>query len=94
MCGETPSEFNADPRNLPPIEDMAVKIALQRITTMNSDEIGNLVRQGLTLALGSIAGSTMTTSQGVSIAAGAGALASVLWSVYAHWNMKKIPETK
>ena len=62
---------------------------------MNSDEIGNLVRQGLTLAIGSIAGSTMTTSsETYSIAAGAGALASVLWSVYAHWNMKKVPETK
>ena len=92
--GESPTEFNNDPGNLPTVEDMAVKIALQRIMTMNSDEIGNLVRQGLTLALGSIAGSTMTTSQGVSIAAGAGALASVLWSVYAHWNMKKVPVTK
>ncbi len=92
--GESPTEFNDDPGNLPTVEDMVVKIALQRIMHMNSDEIGNLVRQGLTLALGSIAGSTMTTSQSVSIAAGAGALASVLWSVYAHWNMKKVPETK
>ena len=92
--GESPTEFNNDPGNLPTVEDMAVKIALQRITTMNSDEIGNLVRQGLTLALGSIAGSTMSSNQSVSIAAGAGALASVLWSVYAHWNMKKVPETK
>ena len=73
---------------------MAVKIALQRIMTMNSEEIGNLVRQGLTLALGSVAGSTMSSNQSVSIAAGAGALASVLWSIYAHWNMKKVPETK
>ena len=92
--GESPTEFNNDPGNLPAVEDMAVKVALQRIMTMNSDEIGNLVRQGLTLALGSVAGSTMTSNQSVAIAAGAGALASVLWSVYAHWNMKKVPETK
>ena len=91
---ESPTEFNNDPGNLPTVEDMAVKIALQRIMTMNSDEIGNLVRQGLTLALGSVAGSTMSSNQSVSIAAGAGALASVLWSIYAHWNMKKVPETK
>ena len=92
--GESPTEFNNYPGDTPTVEDMAVKIALQRIMTMNSDEIGNLVRQGLTLALGSVAGSTMSSNQSVSIAAGAGALASVLWSVYAHWNMKKVPVTK
>ena len=92
--GESPTEFNNYPGDTPTVEDMAVKIALQRIMTMNSDEIGNLVRQGLTLALGSVAGSTMSSNQSVSIAAGAGALASVLWSIYAHWNMKKVPETK
>ena len=92
--GESPEEFDNDPGNLPTVEDMAISAILQRITTMNSDEIGNLVRQGLTLALGSVAGSTMTSNQSVSIAAGAGALASVLWSIYAHWNMKKVPVTK
>lgn len=92
--GESPAQFNDDPENTPTVEDMAVTIALRRITTMNSDEIGNLVRQGLTLMLSSIAGSTMSSNQSVAIAAGAGALASVLWSVYAHWNMKKVPATK
>lgn len=92
--GESPTEFNNDPGNTPTVEDMAVKIALQRIMHMNSDEIGNLVRQGLTLVLGSISGATISSSQGVAIATGAGALASVLWSVYAHWNMRKVPESK
>ena len=92
--GESPTEFNNYPGDTPTVQDLAVKIALQRIMTMNSDEIGNLVRQGLTLALGSVAGSAMSSNQSVSIAAGAGALASVLWSVYAHWNMKKVPVTK
>ena len=61
---------------------------------MNADEVGNLVRQGLTLLLSGTAASTYVSgSQGVAIAAGAGALASLVWSVIAHWNMKKVPET-
>ena len=60
---------------------------------MNGDEIGNAVRQVLTLLLSSASASSFVSgSQAVAIATGAGALASVLWSVYAHWNMKKVPE--
>jgi hypothetical protein len=59
---------------------------------MNSDEVGNGVRQLATLLLsgGSMA-AYVSNSQGVAIAAGVGALASVLWSIYAHWGMVKVP---
>ena len=61
---------------------------------MNSDEVGSAVRQVATLLLSSAsAGAFVSNSQGVAIAAGLGAIASVLWSVYAHWGMKKVPQT-
>lgn len=60
---------------------------------MNSDEIGNMVRQLATMLLSSAAASTYVSgSQGVAIAAGLGALASVIWSIAAHWNKVKVPE--
>ena len=61
---------------------------------MNEDEIGSLVRQILTMVLsGASATAFVSSNQAAAIAAGLGALASVLWSVYAHWDKKKVPET-
>ena len=60
---------------------------------MNGDEIANMVKQVLTLLLSSAGASAYVSgNDAVAIATGAGALASVGWSVYAHWNMKKVPE--
>ena len=59
---------------------------------MNSDEIGNMVRQLLTLVLSGAAASTYVShDQGIAIAAGAGACASVIWSIAAHWGKVKVP---
>lgn len=60
---------------------------------MNSDEIGNIVRQVLTalLSSGSVA-AVVNHDQATAIAAGVAALASVAWSVYAHRGMRKVPE--
>jgi hypothetical protein len=66
---------------------------------MNSDEVWNLVKQVLTLASGIAVGAgLLTADQGVSlvndivlvIPAVIGA-SSIVWSVYSHWNMKKVP---
>lgn len=58
---------------------------------MNSDEVGNAVRQVATFVLSSgSAAAYVSNSQGIAIAAGLGALGSVLWSIYAHWGMKKV----
>jgi hypothetical protein len=60
---------------------------------MNPDEIGSVVRQVITLVLSSAAASAyVNNSQAVAIAAGLGAMASVVWSIFAHWNLKKVPE--
>ena len=62
---------------------------------MNSDEVGNIVRQIATAMLsGSAASAYVSSDQSVAIAAGLAALASVLYSVYAHWGMKKVPDQK
>lgn len=59
---------------------------------MNSDAIGSLVRQVLTLVLSSGGmAAYVNGSQATAIAAGAAALVSVLWSIVAHWGMKKVP---
>ena len=59
---------------------------------MNGDQIGNAVRQVATLVLSSTAASAyVSSSQSVAIAAGLAALASVAWSIYAHWGMVKVP---
>lgn len=61
---------------------------------MNSDQIGGLVRQVATALLSSGAATAFVSSeQGIAIAAGLGALVSVMWSIVAHWGMKKVPET-
>lgn len=61
---------------------------------MNPDEAGNMVRQILTLVLSGTMGSAYVSgTQAVAIATGVGAVASVIWSIAAHWNMKKVPET-
>lgn len=67
---------------------------------MRSDEILNFAKQLLTLASGVAVGIGLLTSDqaselvsyliiGVPAMIGAG---SVVWSVYAHWGMKKVPE--
>jgi hypothetical protein len=67
---------------------------------MNSQETMNLVRQLLTFALAYAAGRGLISAdqssalvsdivQAIPLIGGAG---SILWSVYAHWNMKKVNE--
>lgn len=60
---------------------------------MNSDEISALVTKivvGLfSMGMGA---SVVTQSQGAAIATGLGAVAAVLFGVYQHWNMRKVPE--
>jgi hypothetical protein len=69
---------------------------------MNDQEKMNALRQGLTLVFGmlTVAMPWLATSQQYSalttdvmtiVPAGV-SLYSVLWSIYAHWNMKKVPE--
>lgn len=61
---------------------------------MNQDEIGNATRQIATAILSFLVGDGMVSGdQAGALAAGAGALVSIIWSIYAHWNMKKVPET-
>ena len=61
---------------------------------MNSDSVASMVRQILTLLLSSGAASAYVTGdQAVAIASGAAALVSVAWSIWAHYGMRKIPET-
>jgi len=62
---------------------------------MNADEIGSLVRKLAVAMLSGTAG-TWITSHGLtvdSVGVLAGDLGVILWGVYAHWNMKKVPET-
>ena len=60
---------------------------------MNSDSVGSMVRQILTLLLSSAAASSYVSGdQAVAIASGAAALVSVAWSWYAHYGMRKVPE--
>jgi hypothetical protein len=60
---------------------------------MNPDELGNLGKQTATFLLSFVSGITASADQKTAIAAGIGALVSVCWSIYSHWNMKKVPET-
>jgi uncharacterized membrane protein YebE (DUF533 family) len=66
---------------------------------MNSDEVLNLVKQLLTLGSGIAIGARLLTAEQaaslindifVIIPAVMGAV-SVVWSVYSHWQMKKVP---
>ena len=67
---------------------------------MNNQEVTNLVRQLLTLAGGMLAGAgvlnanqSYTLVNDIMVAVPALiSLGSVAWSVYAHWNMRKVPE--
>lgn len=68
---------------------------------MNNQEIMNAVRQVLTLAFGLLTmrgimtadqASTLVTDFGVIVPALC-SIGSVGWSIYAHWNMVKVPET-
>ncbi len=68
---------------------------------MNSQEAMNLLRQMLTLVGGILTGmgvlnheqaNTIVNDVAVLVPA-AVSLGSVCWSVYVHWNMKKVPET-
>ena len=61
---------------------------------MNGDEVGSLVRQVLTAVLSTgTAAAFVNGDQAAGIAAAVGTLASIAWSIVAHWNMKKVPET-
>ena len=61
---------------------------------MNGDEINSLVTKLVLTGMSAWLGTSVATqSQDQAIAAGAGALAAMIWGVYSHWNMKKVPET-
>lgn len=69
---------------------------------MNNEEMLNLLKQLLTLAGGILTtagyltvgqANTITTDIVVAVPAVI-SLGSISWSVYAHWNMKKVPEAK
>jgi len=67
---------------------------------MNSQETMNLVRQLLTFFFSVLATKGIVTSDQASalvtnisvIIPAIGVICSIGWSVYAHWNMKKVPE--
>jgi len=67
---------------------------------MNSQEIMNLVRQLLTFFFSVLATKGIVTSDQASalvtnisvIIPAIGVICSISWSVYAHWNQKKVPE--
>jgi|SRR6185312_6106429 len=60
---------------------------------MNSDANFSLLRQVITALLTSGAASAYVSGdQAVAIAAGIVAAINVLWSVYAHYGMRKVPE--
>ena len=61
---------------------------------MNQDEIGSLIRKILIMALSALG--TKLHIDDATTAALATDLANVIvigWGVYAHWGMKKVPET-
>ena len=63
---------------------------------MNQDEIGSAVRKLVIAILSAYAAAHATTMQGIDIpfiATVAGDLATFAWGIYAHWGMKKVPET-
>jgi uncharacterized membrane protein YebE (DUF533 family) len=89
VAGETPTQFNEEPD----AGSQAFINGVFKRSVMNSDEIGSLVRQVATFALSSFAGGAyMSGSQATAIVGGLAAAASVGYSIYAHWNMKKVPE--
>ena len=60
---------------------------------MNPDEINALVTKIAAMVFtswGTAAGINGANEQ--ALAAGLGALAAVVWGIYSHWNMKKVPE--
>ncbi len=60
---------------------------------MNPDAAGSLVRQILTAVLsGGAADAYANNDQIAAIVSGAAALASVAWSIYSHYGMKKVPQ--
>jgi uncharacterized membrane protein YebE (DUF533 family) len=68
---------------------------------MNTEEKLNLLKQALTFASGIlVARGLLTEGQAQSaindiavIVPALAGLGSIVWSVYSHWNMKKVPET-
>jgi hypothetical protein len=67
---------------------------------MNSSELGNLLRIGLAIVFGILAEhgymskdqSTALVTDFVTIAPTLCGIATIFWSIYSHWNMKKVPE--
>lgn len=68
---------------------------------MNSQANMNLIRQLLTFAFGIlVTRGVLTADQAASLVTNlaivipaAGAIGSIAWSVYVHWNMKKVPDS-
>jgi hypothetical protein len=60
---------------------------------MNTDEIASLARKVLIMVLTSLATKLhMDGSQVAAVATDIVDLGMVAWGVYAHWDMKKVPE--
>lgn len=60
---------------------------------MNQDELASLARKILIMALSAYAAKLhMDNNQLTAIVTDVVDLGVVVWGVYAHWNMKKVPE--
>ena len=61
---------------------------------MNSDEIQTLVRNiAVSLLSSGAAAAYVSQEQAAALASGLAALAVLIWSVWAHWNQRPVPET-
>ena len=62
---------------------------------MTPDGIGSLVRQILTALLTSAAAAAyLDNQQAIAVATAVGTLVSIGWSIWAHWNMDKVPASR
>jgi hypothetical protein len=85
MCGETPSEFNADPRNLPPIE---TQIVTRIVMSINWKEFAThfVVQVGAAMITAGLAAVMHFDYSSLGVIApmvqGAAALATTAWNTY------------
>lgn len=61
---------------------------------MNPDEVAALIRQLLPIiGAGAVTSGYLTGEQLVAISGAVATVASVIWTVYANWNQRKVHET-